>query len=68
MFGLPTRIRLLYHDWPPRPHPWPPEGVVDRELDIAISQFGPGAETVKDGLIHTSIGVVEYRPHGNEIP
>ena len=67
MFGFPTRIRFLYHDHPRRPYPWPPEGVVDRELDIAISQFGPGAETVKDGLIHTAIGVVNYRPQGNSI-
>ena len=67
MFGFPTRVRLLYHDRPRRPHPWPPEEVIDRELDIAISQFGPGAETVKDGLIHTSIGVVDYRPQGNRI-
>ena len=67
MFGFPTRVRLLYHDRPRRPHPWPPEEVIDRELDIAISQFGPGAETVKDGLIHTSIGVVDYRPQGNSI-
>ena len=67
MFGFPTRIRLLYHDWPRRRHPWPPEEVVDRELDIAISQFGPGAETVKDGLIHTAIGVVDYRPQGNSV-
>ena len=67
MFGFPTRIRFLYHDRPRRPYPWPPEGVVDRELDIAISQFGPGAETVKDGLIHTAIGVVNYRPQGNSI-
>ena len=67
MFGFPTRVRLLYHDRPRRPRPWPPEDVVDRELDIAISQFGPGAETVKDGLIHTSIGVVEYRPQGNSV-
>ena len=67
MFGFPTRIRFLYHDRPHRAYPWPPEGVVDRELDIAISQFGPGAETVKDGLIHTAIGVVDYRPQGNSI-
>ena len=67
MFGFPTRVRLLHHDRPFRPHPWPPDEVIDRELDIAISQFGPGAETVKDGLIHTSIGVVDYRPQGNSI-
>ena len=67
MFGFPTRIRLLHHVRPRRAYPWPPEDVIDRELDIAISQFAPGAETVKDGLIHTAIGVVDYRPQGNNI-
>ncbi len=67
MFGFPTRIRFLHHDRPRRAYPWPPEDVIDRELDIAISQFGPGAETVKDGLIHTAIGVVDYRPRGNNV-
>ncbi len=67
MFGFPTRIRLLHHDRPRSAYPWPPEDVIDRELDIAISQFGPGAETVKDGLIHTAIGVVDYRPQGRNI-
>lgn len=62
MFGFPTRVRLLYHERPQFSN-WPPErGVVDRELDIAISQFAPCAETVKDGLIHTSVGVVGYAP------
>jgi DEAD/DEAH box helicase domain-containing protein len=65
MFGFPTRTRYLFHHWPTRAYPWPPDDVVDRDLDIAISQFAPGAETVKDGLIHTSIGVVDYRPLGN---
>ena len=67
MFGFPTRIRFLYHDRPRRAYPWPPEEVIDRELDIAISQFGPGAETVKDGLIYTAIGVADYLPQGNSI-
>ena len=67
MFGFPTRIRHLFHDNPRQPHPWPPDDVVDRELDIAISQFAPGSETVKDGLIHTAVGIVDYRPQGNRI-
>ncbi len=67
MFGFPTRIRLLHHDQPRHTRSWPPEDVIDRDLDIAISQFGPGAETVKDGLIHTAIGVVDYRPQGKKI-
>ncbi|MDA8349180.1 MAG: helicase-related protein [Pseudomonadota bacterium] len=64
MFGFPTRTRYLYHDKPMLAYPWPPDDVVDRDLDIAISQFAPGSETVKDGLIHTSVGIVDYRPHG----
>ena len=65
MFGFPTRTRYLFHDRPTRAYPWPPENVIDRELDIAISQFAPGSETVKDGLIHTAVGVVDYRPQGD---
>jgi hypothetical protein len=65
MFGFPTRNRYLFYDNPTRSHPWPPDDVVDRELDIAISQFAPAAETVKDGLIQTAVGVVNYRPQGN---
>lgn len=60
MFGLPTRIRYLFHRWPQR---WPPEsGTIDRPLEIAISQFAPGAQTVKDDELHTAVGVVDYRP------
>jgi len=61
MFGFPTRVRLLHHDRPSA-RPWPPDNTVDRDLDIAISQFAPLAETVKDGLIHTAVGVVDYQP------
>jgi DEAD/DEAH box helicase domain-containing protein len=67
MFGFPTRVRYLFHDRPGGAHEWPPEDVVDRELDIAISQFAPGSETVKDGVIHTAIGVVDYQPQGNAV-
>ncbi len=67
MFGFPTNVRLLFHDRP-TPADWPPErGVIDRPLDIAISQFAPGSETVKDGMIHTAIGVVHYMPAGTSI-
>jgi len=66
MFGFPTRVRLLYHD-KPTARPWPPETTVDRDLDIAISQFAPSAETVKDGVIHTAAGVVDYQRHGNTV-
>ncbi|NJK82290.1 MAG: hypothetical protein HC914_21530 [Chloroflexaceae bacterium] len=63
MFGFPTRVRLLYTAWPTTADTWPPVGgVIDRNLDLAISQFAPGSETVKDKAVHTAIGVVNlYR-------
>jgi DEAD/DEAH box helicase domain-containing protein len=65
MFGFPTRVRLLYTRWPSQAKQWPPEtGVVDRDLDLAISQFAPSSQTVKDKAVHTAIGVVELRPQG----
>jgi len=68
MFGFPTRVRLLYTRWPSPGAQWPPEtGVVDRNLDVAISQFAPGSETVKDKAVHTACGVVELYPQGNTI-
>jgi ATP-dependent helicase YprA (DUF1998 family) len=63
MFGFPTRVRYLHYETPGA-FEWPPETVVDRDLDLAISQFAPGSETVKDGLVHVAAGVVDYRPSG----
>lgn len=59
MFGFPTRVRLLYQE-PPRS--FPPQRSVDRTLDIAISQFAPGSETIKDKQVFTSVGVIHYAP------
>jgi ATP-dependent helicase YprA (DUF1998 family) len=61
MFGFPTRQRLLYHK---QPTDWPPRQVVDRDLELAVSMFAPGAETVKERTIHTAIGVAHYRRRG----
>ncbi len=62
MFGFPTGVRLLYHQQPRSANAPPTSGVVDRDLEIAINQFAPGSETVKDKKIHTSIGIVSYKP------
>ncbi len=68
MFGFPTRVRLLYTSWPFEARSWPPEnGTVDRDLDIAITQFAPGSETVKDKAVHTACGVVELYAAGNRV-
>ena len=61
MFGFPTKTRMLlrlkenrhtgaiYHD---------KRGEISRDLDIAISQFAPGAEIVKDKAIFIPIGLL----------
>ncbi|MCC5637615.1 hypothetical protein LC593_17570 [Nostoc sp. CHAB 5844] len=68
MFGFPTRVRLLYTSWPSSPEPWPPEtGTVDRDLDIALSQFAPKSQTVKDKAVHNACGVVELYPQGHRV-
>lgn len=69
MFGFPTRVRYLFHERPRLGQgAWPPDrGVIDREIDVAISQFAPGAQTVKDDELHTAVGVVDYRPSGGSV-
>jgi DEAD/DEAH box helicase domain-containing protein len=68
MFGFPTRVRLLFTSRPFKTNPWPPEhGTVDRGLDVALSQFAPGSQTVKDKQVHTACGVVEFIPQGPRV-
>ena len=65
MFGFPTRTRFLYHK---QPHRLPPQyGIIDRELDIAISQFAPGSQSIKDDKLHTAVGVVDFIPDANGV-
>ena len=51
MFGMPSRTRSLYHKLV-RDNPY----TIDRDLEIAVSEFAPGAQKTKDKVIHTSIG------------
>jgi len=62
MFGFPTRVRNLFHARPARPYPWPPKATIDREISIAVSQFAPGSQLVKDKAVHTVIGVANWEP------
>ena len=62
MFGFPTRVRNLYHDWPRGM--WPPPPSIDRDLSIAISEFAPGSELVKDKTLYTAIGLLEFKRVG----
>ena len=63
MFGFPTRVRNLYLDgldWLARSASEP--DTVDRDLDIAIGAFAPGADIVKDKMVHTVQGVIDVTP------
>ena len=64
MYGFPTRVRYLYHSRPSSAYPWPPKGVIDRPLALAVSQFAPGSQLVKDKAVHTVIGVADWQPSG----
>ena len=61
MYGMPTRQRLLYTDWPADVD-HSDEVSIDRDVEIAISEFAPGASLVRDGRRYVSVGVVEYEP------
>ncbi|MDB9496080.1 DEAD/DEAH box helicase [Spirulina major CS-329] len=68
MFGFPTRTRNLYTRWPTSTGSWPPEKeVVDRNLDIALGQFAPGSQTVKDKQVHTACGVINLFRKGKRL-
>lgn len=57
-FGMPTRIRRLYCHAPR--HGWEgqePTGI-DRDLDLALSEFEPGARRTKDKLTYEPVGLV----------
>jgi DEAD/DEAH box helicase domain-containing protein len=63
MFGFPTRARYLSTrmfgpGWPPS------EGVVDRNLDLAITSFAPGTTVMKDKRVHIAVGVAGFGPSG----
>lgn len=67
MFGFPTRTRNLFTSWPRPGSVWPPKGTIDRDLDIAISQFAPGSQTIKDKAVHTAVGVASFTPRGRSV-
>lgn len=62
MFGFPSSVRYLHLDRPRQSYPWPPKGIVDRELSMAVSQFAPLSEVVRDGQVHTVVGITAFKP------
>lgn len=61
MYGMPSRTRLLYHGGKFRRI-----FSIDRDIELAISEFAPAAQKTKDKAVHTSIGFTAplIRKHG----
>jgi DEAD/DEAH box helicase domain-containing protein len=53
MYGMPSRTRLLYHGVNFQAREFK---TIDRDLDLAISEFAPGAQKTKDKRVYTSVG------------
>ncbi len=51
MYGMPSRVRVLYHGLSMNN-----TFSIDRELDLAISEFAPGSQRTKDKRMHQAIG------------
>ena len=56
MFGMPTRVRNLYYA-PPR-NGSDSFSSIDRDLDLAVSEFCPGAERTKDKRTYKPNGLI----------
>ncbi len=56
MFGMPTRVRNLYLDLKKEDRR-PTASTIDRDLDLAIYEFAPGAKVVKDKHEHLCVGL-----------
>lgn len=72
MFGFPTQLRVMYQGTPKlygnpfeKGHYLNPI-VVDRDQEIALSGFAPGAEYIKDKTVWKAVGFAEYKKIGDE--
>jgi DEAD/DEAH box helicase domain-containing protein len=66
MFGFPTRAREFYDRRVFSRRALDNAVVADRPLDMAVSAFSPGAQIVRDGLLHTAVGFAHYEVRGKD--
>lgn len=57
LYGFPTESKKLYLSKPENMHS---ENTLDREATIAIHEYSPGSELVRDKAVHTVVGIVGY--------
>jgi DEAD/DEAH box helicase domain-containing protein len=60
MFGFPTRVRELWSRWIKSRDDLEKHSISSRALDVAIANFSPGSEVVREGEIHTCVGFAAY--------
>ena len=66
MFGFPTQVRYLYLHRPSSSYPWPPNSSINRDASLAITQFAPNSEVVRDGKVYTVGGIGAFTPTGGK--
>ena len=64
MFGFPTRVRNLYEGPAATRRQHENAIVAERPMDLAVSAFAPGAQVVRDGVLHTIAGFAHYDIRG----
>lgn len=62
MYGMPTRVRPLYLGLSHKDREAPEWDTTDRDADLAIYEFAPGASLVRDKRVHTSVGLTSSLP------
>jgi Lhr-like helicase len=62
MFGFPSSVRYLHLYRPGSAYPWPPKGTIDRDIAMAVAQFAPLSEVVRDGKVHPVVGIAAFEP------
>ena len=65
MFGFPTRVRALYESAPRSAFGADHAKVSERDLDMAVSSFAPGAEVLRDKQTHLCVGFAAWDFQGN---
>ncbi len=64
MFGFPTRVRSLYAAAPTTAAAIERSQVSDRDIEVAVSNFAPGSEVIKDKQKHLVVGFAHWIPRG----
>ncbi|MGR6900778.1 DEAD/DEAH box helicase [Glutamicibacter sp. BSL13] len=67
MFGFPTRVRQLFSDKQPTLKSLEDKIVSDRPLGMAITNYAPGAEVVRDRIVHVAAGFVNYEQREGKV-